>query len=88
MPSKGDPIYNVEGGNEVLVVHPILTNQKIREALISITRAVITEAYLSTNPRANLVEITMTSRLSDFVRINPHIFLGSKVGEDQKVFFN
>ena len=28
----------------------------------------------------------MTSRLRDFVRMNPLIFLGSKVGEDPKEF--
>ena len=33
-------------------------------------------------PRVNVVESTMTSRLKDFVRINPPIFLCSKVGED------
>ena len=32
-------------------------------------------------PRVNVVESTMISRLKDFVRMNPPIFLGSKVGE-------
>ena len=30
----------------------------------------------------------MTSRLSDFVRMNPPIFLGSKVGEDPQEFLD
>ena len=30
----------------------------------------------------NALESTMTSRLRDFVRMNPWIFLGSRVGED------
>ena len=33
-------------------------------------------------PRVNVVEITITSRLRYFVRINPPMFLGSKVEED------
>ena len=30
----------------------------------------------------------MTSRLRDFVRMNPPIFLGSKVGEDSQEFLD
>ena len=30
----------------------------------------------------------MTSRLGDFVRMNPPIFLGSKVGEDPQEFLD
>ena len=30
----------------------------------------------------------MTSRLRDFVRMNPHVFLGSKVGEDPQEFLD
>ena len=33
-------------------------------------------------PRVNVVERTIISRLRDFMRINPPIFLGNKVGED------
>ena len=36
--------------------------------------------------RVNVMESTMTSRLRDFVRMNPPIFLGSKVGEDPQEF--
>ena len=39
-------------------------------------------------PRVNVVESTMTSRLIDFVRMNPPIFLGSKVGEDPQEFLD
>ena len=39
-------------------------------------------------PRVNVVESTMTSRLRDFVRMNPPIFLGSKVGENPQAFLD
>ena len=86
MPSQGDHVPNVEGGNEVLKVHPEFTNREIRKALVALAQAVTTQINLSMMPRVNVVESTMTSRLKDFVRMNPPIFLGSKVGEDpQKV---
>ena len=37
-------------------------------------------------PKVNVVARTMTSRLRDFVRMNPSIFLGSKVGDDPQEF--
>ena len=39
-------------------------------------------------PRENVVESTMTSRLRDFVGMNPPIYLGSKVGEDPQEFID
>ena len=39
------------------------------------------------NMMPRVVESTMTSRLSDFVSINPPIFLVSKVKEDPKRLF-
>ena len=41
-----------------------------------------TQENLTTMPRLNVVESTMMSRLRDIVRMNPPIFLVSKVGED------
>ena len=40
-----------------------------------------TQANFSMVPRANVVEGTMTSRLRNFLRMNPPIFRGSKVAE-------
>ena len=37
--------------------------------------------------RVNDIESNMTSRLRDFVRMNPSFFLGSKVVEDTQDFF-
>ena len=39
-------------------------------------------------PKENFLNIYMTSRLRDFVIMNPPIFLGSKVGEDLHEFLN
>ena len=39
-------------------------------------------------PREKLVESTMTSSLRDFGRLNPAIFLGSKVGEYPQEFID
>ena len=47
-----------------------------------------TQVNLSMVPRANVVESTMTSRLREFVRMNPPIFLGSNVPEDSQEFLD
>ena len=44
--------------------------------------------YLSMVLRFNVVQSTMTSRFRDFLRMNPPIFHGSKVGEDPQDFFD
>ena len=41
-----------------------------------------TQVNLIMAPRVNVVESTIMSRLKDFVRVNPPIFLGSKIGKD------
>ena len=37
-------------------------------------------------PKTNALESTMTSRLRHFVKMNPPIFVGSKVGESPQEF--
>ena len=59
--SQGDHIPNMEAGNGVPVVHPDLTNQEIREAFLTLARAVTTQVNLSMMPRTNVLERTMTS---------------------------
>ena len=39
-------------------------------------------------PRVNVLESTMKSSLRDFLRMNPSIFIGSKVGEDPQELLN
>ena len=82
---KGDQLPIVGEGNED---PPKLTNRDIREAFIFIARVVTTQVNLSLVPRGNVVERTMTSRLGVFLRMNPPIFLGSKVREDLQEFFD
>ena len=41
-----------------------------------------TYVNMGIEPRVNALESTMTYRLREFVRMNPPIFLVSKVGED------
>ena len=68
--------------NEVLVVSTDMTTGEIRETLLVMSRDSNTHVNTSMTPRVNVVGITLTSRLRDFVRMNPSIFLGSKVGEE------
>ena len=63
-----------------------LTIKEIREAFLSLTRAVTTQANVNIVPRVNSMESTMSSSLSDFVRLNPQIFLGSTVNVDPQKF--
>ena len=63
-----------------------MSNSEIREALITIARAMTMQANLNMMPR--VVESTMTSRLKDFVRMNPLIFFRSKVNEDPQEFLD
>ena len=71
----------MERGNEVSRVPSDMSNRYIREALLALARVVTTQANLRMVPRMNVVETTMTSRLRDFVRMNPPIFPVSKGGE-------
>ena len=82
MSSQGDSILYVEGCIEV----PEMSNREIREALIAIDRVVIMQANFNMMPR--VVENIMTSRLRYFVRMNPPIFLGSKLNEDPQEFLD
>ena len=65
-----------------------MSNWDIREALLSLAQGVNTQVNLSMVPRVNVVDNNMTSRLRDFVRLKPPIFLGSMVGEDPQEFLD
>ena len=65
-----------------------MSNRDIRESFIAVARAVTTQINFSLEPRVNVVESTMTSRLRYLFRMNPPIFLGSKVGEYDQEFLN
>uniref|UniRef100_M1DP86 Gag-pol protein n=1 Tax=Solanum tuberosum TaxID=4113 RepID=M1DP86_SOLTU len=74
--------------NEVPVVPQDKTNEEIRMAFLTLTRAMTTQENIDMGPRVNANESTVASRLRDFVRMNPLIFLVSKVGEDPQEFLD
>ena len=80
VPPRVDQVPIVGEGNDVLMVPIDMTNGDIRESLLSLARSIITHVNRVVEPRVNAFESTMTSRLIDFVRMNPPIFLGSMVG--------
>ena len=88
VPSLGVQVPIEHQGNEFSVVPLAMTNGEIRLALHTLARALTTHVNRGTEPRVNIVESTMTSRLVDFVRMNHPIFVGSKVGEDTHEFLN
>ncbi|XP_069150234.1 uncharacterized protein [Solanum lycopersicum] len=63
-----------------------MSNRDMREAFIAIAGAMPMQSNLKMMPR--LEERTMTSRLRDFVRMNPTIFLGFKENEDTQDFLD
>ena len=80
MPPEGDRIPNVDRCIEISEMY----NWEIREAFITIACTVTVQANLNMMPR--VVESIMTSRLRDFMRINPPIVLVSKLNEDPREF--
>ncbi|XP_049397332.1 probable indole-3-pyruvate monooxygenase YUCCA10 [Solanum stenotomum] len=85
VPPQGAQGDQVPQGNQVLVEAPTMTNEAVRSALLMIAQAVTTEAQAMTAQATRSVKAnvnpnvsTIASRLSDFVRMNPSMFLGSK----------
>ena len=80
--TQGDQVHIVGGGNDVPVDPSEMTSGEFREALLTLDRALTNHVNMGIGPRVKVLESTMTSRLRDFVRMNPLIFHFSKVGED------
>uniref|UniRef100_M1DSB0 CCHC-type domain-containing protein n=1 Tax=Solanum tuberosum TaxID=4113 RepID=M1DSB0_SOLTU len=64
--------------NQVSVEVPDMTNEEIRSAFLTLARAMKAQETRDVGPRVNVNEGTITSKLRDFVRMNPLVFLGSK----------
>ena len=86
--AQGDQVLIGGQGNEVPVVPQEMANWEIRETLLTLARALTTHVNIGMVPRVSVVERTMTSRLRDFVRMSPPIFLVFKVGEDPQEFID
>lgn len=56
-----------------------MTNGNIRDAIIDLARVMTAQVNMDVEPKVNAFESTMTSRLKDFMRMNPHIFHCYKV---------
>ena len=59
-----------------------MSNGETIDALLTLARAMTTQVNRDIWPRENALESIMASRLREFVRMNPPIILGAKVGED------
>ena len=70
------------------MVPPDMTNGEIKESLLTLARATMTQVNRDIGPRVNALESTMTSKLKDFVWMNSHTFLLSKVGEFPQEFLD
>ncbi|XP_015054877.1 uncharacterized protein LOC107001280 [Solanum pennellii] len=78
----------VPQGNEVSVVPPDMTNGEIRESLFALARVIKTHVTRGVEPIVDALGSTMTSRLGYFLRMNPPLFLGSKVGKNPQEFLH
>ena len=85
---QGDQVPIGNQDNEVPVVPPAMTNEEIRAAFLTLAHAMTAQANRDVGPRVNANESTAASRLRDFVRMNPPIFLGSRIGEDPQGFLD
>ena len=63
-----------------------MTNREIREALLVLARTITTHVNKGIEHRLNAIDSTMNSRLRDFVKMNPPIFVVSRVSEDPQEF--
>ncbi|XP_049348188.1 uncharacterized protein LOC125812755 [Solanum verrucosum] len=73
---------------EVPVVPSDMTNEEIRSAFLTLAQVMTAQVNRDVGPRVNANESTVTSKLRDFVRMNPPIFLGSRAGEDPQEFLD
>ncbi|KAK4729681.1 hypothetical protein R3W88_022669 [Solanum pinnatisectum] len=65
-----------------------MSNKEIRVAFLTLARPMLAQVNRDVRPRVNAIESTLASRLRDFVRMNPPIFIGSRIGEDLQEFLD
>lgn len=65
-----------------------MDNLDTRESLITFTRSMTNQVNGDIGTRVNVPESTMTSRLSDFMRMNPYVFFGFMVRQYPQAFID
>ena len=50
-----------------------MTNKEIKVALLTLARSIMDNVTRDVGPRVNANELTMTSKFSDFMRMNPPV---------------
>ena len=65
-----------------------MNNEEVTGSLITLAQAMAVQENREVRPRMNIVVSILTSRLRDFVRMNPPTFLVSKVGEDPQALLD
>ena len=65
-----------------------MTNEDIKVVFLTLAGAMTAQDNRDVGPRMNARESTIASSLRHFVRMNPPIFLGSRVGEDPEEFLD
>ncbi|XP_049391548.1 uncharacterized protein LOC125855954 [Solanum stenotomum] len=88
VPPQGPQGDQVPQKNKVLVDPPVMTNKEIRSAFLTLAQAMTAQVSQDVGTRVNANESTMALRLRDFVRMNPPIFLGSRVGDNPQEFLD
>ncbi|XP_049391580.1 uncharacterized protein LOC125856017 [Solanum stenotomum] len=65
-----------------------MTNEDVTTAFVTLDQAMKAQANRDVGTRVNANESIVASRLRDFVRMNPPVFLGSRVGENPQEFLD
>lgn len=95
------PLEKIPIGARVLVVPPPVRDEEIRSDFLNFAQAmpsnvntitshvqdIMAQVKQEVGPHNPQHASTMSSHLRDFTRLNPHMFFGSKEGEDPKTFF-
>ena len=82
VPPRGDqapPLEKDVNDDQASANPPPSTNENIRDALLQMAQAVMSQSNPEVVPKENEQVSTMASRLRDFNWMNPPTFYGSKV---------
>ena len=83
--NRNAPQVQAAANDQVPVNPPAMTDGEVRAALFQMTQTIMSQANRKVVPRENQHASIMVSRLKDFTRMNPPMFLGSKVDETPRI---